>query len=631
MSPAALPVRGTARTLTARAGRWWTMVRLLCHAGSAPLAGAVVVNLLLGIAPLVFVVATSLLLGHLPALAHGRSGWTALRTPLVVAAAAFAVTQILSPLRNALGEIAARAVDGYCMLRLMRCASVTAPISVLEQPSALDLLSGARNAFERTDITPGDAAAGVLALLARYTQLVCAAALVAVTLNLQAGVLIGLTALAIRFGRRGSLGRFGIVRRDLDGHRRKMSYLRQLGLGSGAAKEIRVLGLLPWLRDRHAVDTWGFLRPFWAARRRILFRPFVLFAAVGMAGASGTLLLLARGVSRGEVSLTDVSLVLQAVTLLIRFGVYFPESDTQTEYGLDAYVRMTLFEQDAAAAESAPESPAAAPTAAPRRSIRFDSVGFGYPGGTRPVLRDVSLELPVNESTAIVGLNGAGKTTMIKLLSGLYRPCQGRILADGRDLRDIDTGAWQRRLAVIFQDFVHYELSAADNIAMGAPWCRPDRGMIVAAAVRAGAHEFISALRDGYDTVLSPQYENGQNLSGGQWQRLALARAYVAVAAGAGVLILDEPTAAMDARAEVAFYDDFLHLTEGLTTVIISHRFSTVRRARHIAVLSDGTITEQGTHDELVTAGGTYAELFRRQAERFQEPPPPATRARSAS
>jgi ATP-binding cassette subfamily B protein len=246
-------------------------------------------------------------------------------------------------------------------------------------------------------------------------------------------------------------------------------------------------------------------------------------------------------------------------------------------------------------------------------------VRFAYPGSERGVLADLDLELVAGQSTAIVGLNGAGKTTLVKLLAGLYQPDAGRILVDGVDVRELDIRAWQRRLAVIFQDYVRFELDAAANIGLGAPERMADEAALRSAAERAGASGILAALPAGLATPLSARYAGGVDLSGGQWQRIALARALFAVEGGARVLVLDEPTAQLDVRAEVELFDRFLEITRGLTTVVISHRFSTVRRADRIVVLADGQVTEDGSHDELVRGGGRYAELFQLQARRFAE------------
>ncbi|HVM13812.1 MAG TPA: ATP-binding cassette domain-containing protein, partial [Egibacteraceae bacterium] len=214
--------------------------------------------------------------------------------------------------------------------------------------------------------------------------------------------------------------------------------------------------------------------------------------------------------------------------------------------------------------------------------------------------------------------NGAGKTTLVKLLARLYEPTGGRITVDGVDLRDLDPRRWQRQVAAIFQDFTRYQFSAYDNVAVGALQLAGDRRAVEHAAARAGASDIIESLPGGWDTRLSRQFTGGAGLSGGEWQRLALARALLAVAGGARVLVLDEPTAALDVRAEAEVYDRYLELTRGVTTVLISHRFSTVRRADRIVVLEGGKVVEDGSHDQLVAAGGRYAAMYELQASRFR-------------
>ncbi len=244
---------------------------------------------------------------------------------------------------------------------------------------------------------------------------------------------------------------------------------------------------------------------------------------------------------------------------------------------------------------------------------------FRYPGADRDVFSGLDLVLRAGRSTALVGINGAGKTTLVKLLARLHDPTSGRILVDGADLAQLRPAEWQRQVAVVFQDFAHYPLSFAENIGLGAPAHLSDVPGLTDAARRAGALDVLSGLPGGCDTVLSRSYDGGVELSGGQWQRVALARALFAVRHGAAILVLDEPTAWLDARGEADFFERFLDITEGTTTLIISHRFSTVRRADHICVLDEGRVLEEGDHSSLVAAGGRYARLFGLQAARFED------------
>jgi ATP-binding cassette subfamily B protein len=233
------------------------------------------------------------------------------------------------------------------------------------------------------------------------------------------------------------------------------------------------------------------------------------------------------------------------------------------------------------------------------------------------VFRGLDLEIAAGRSLAIVGANGAGKTTLIKLLSRLYDPDEGAVTVDGIDLRDLEPASWHRRVAAVFQDYAQFEVSAHDNVAFGALDRRGEADAVVEAARLAGAAPAIERLPERWATPLTRELTGGAQLSGGEWQRLALARALFAVRAGAGVLILDEPTASLDVRGEAQVYARFLELTRGVTTIVVSHRFSTVRRADRIVVVEHGQVVEDGTHAALMSRGGRYAAMYALQAAKF--------------
>jgi ABC-type multidrug transport system fused ATPase/permease subunit len=244
----------------------------------------------------------------------------------------------------------------------------------------------------------------------------------------------------------------------------------------------------------------------------------------------------------------------------------------------------------------------------PAHELRLRDLTFGYPGAGAPVLRDFNLTIPAGTSLAIVGRNGAGKTTLAKLICRLYDPQSGAIEADGVDIRDFDVDAWRSRITAVFQDFIRFELPLRDNVApLGA------EEEVVVAALRAAGADRLTSL----DTVLAKGYEGGTDLSGGQWQRVALARALAAVRIGAGIVLLDEPTAQLDARGEAEIFSRILAETSGCTTVLISHRFSTVRQADRICVVEDGAVVELGSHDQLMARNGRYRTMFDLQAQRF--------------
>src|SRR5260221_8723712 len=250
-----------------------------------------------------------------------------------------------------------------------------------------------------------------------------------------------------------------------------------------------------------------------------------------------------------------------------------------------------------------------------RGEITFENVTFSYPGSEQDALTDLSFTITAGETLAVVGRNGAGKTTLFKLICRLYDPKEGRILIDGIDIRDFEPDELRRQIGAMFQDYVDYQATAAENIGLGNVPEIADREAVVSASKQAGSDELIANLPEGYDTALGKWFDAGVNLSGGEWQKVALARSFMRE--DARILLLDEPTSALDAQAEYDLFERLRSLTHGRTAVYISHRFSTVRRADRISFLEHGRLAEEGTHAELMKLNGRYARLFRMQASAY--------------
>jgi ATP-binding cassette subfamily B protein len=587
---------GDAIRLLRHARPWSVGLLVLAEAGGAAV-------------PLAVIAVIGALVGRVGA--HGSIG-----APLAVLSLLLLLQQVLGPMRAAVAYQVTRSVDGFVRGEVVGLANGSLSIAPLEDARTLDLVELAGGVVDPYwGASPGGAAVGVVALAGRYVQVAGATVLLS-RLSVPVGLGLGSVVLvAYRKSREWNRVRLRAIRENQLGGRASR-YTSGLANTPPTAKEVRLFGALDWLEDRFRAQ-WddvvaARLVPWRWASTRIASLVVALGPVIALA-----LVEIARIGTGPRVSSRTLAVALQAAVSLFTLLFDQRQDDAyQVDFGLEGLDALRTLQR------TMPGRVADAtldPEGLPRQEIRFEGVGFAYPGSGRPVFAGLDLTIAAGTSLAIVGGNGAGKTTLVKILARLHEPQTGEIRIDGIRLDEIDPVAWRRRMAVIFQDFVHYELAAADNVGFGAVGRSGDRGALERAAARAGALELVGGLPAGWATPLNRQYTGGVDLSGGQWQRVALARALFAVEAGAGILVLDEPSANLDVRAEAALFEDFLELTHGLTTILISHRFSTVRHADRICVLDGGRVVEDGTHAQLVAADGRYAKLFRLQAARFRD------------
>ena len=592
---------------------------------------AVVFVIAEGALPVLVLIAMGRVTGAIPAaVEHGLSSpaGTRLLVALAEAGGIYVLSLMRGPMEDALTAAATARVDSLMQRRLVAAVSAPAGIEHLEDRRVLEQLSSARG-----ELLGGDPAGTPMALVSllgdRLTGILACVVLATFRWWLGLGLLV--MWLLVRRPLRRRLKAQATRMRSAGEPLRRSWYLLGLAWKPPAGKEMRVFGLGAWVADRHREEWLEGMQPTWRQLRGLTNTVWLAFAAVlaayglaaGFLGWSAAhdeitlrtlatmLPMLPASMSAGSVSYADTSLERQLASVPDLFSLTGELGRASHQYRGDLPAR-----------------------GLPREIVRFDGLTFAYPQRDQPVLHGLDLELPVGRSLGLVGVNGAGKTTLVTLLARMREPTGGQITVDGTPLHRLRAREWQRQVAVVYQDYARLPLTAAQNVGMfagagaggdgdgdgdggGGGDGTVDHAALEAAAERAGALEVIRGLPRGWDTVLSPHYHGGVDLSGGQWQRLALARALYAVQAGARVLVLDEPTAQLDVRGEAAFYERFLELTEGVTSIVISHRFASVRRAHRIAVLDAGRITELGTHDQLVAAGGTYAHMFRLQAERF--------------
>ncbi len=573
-------------------------------------------SVLRALLPAALVIATGALVGAVSA--GGRPGLS-----LALVAATSILILVLSPVHDAVSTNLGAHVGADLHRRLLRAALEPAGIAHLEDPDLADEFTLARDfdlgitgppirlcmpfvANGLVELGSGLAAAAILFWYQWWAPLLLVASWTATHRLLRESTVWR------------SWRSEEVVRAQ-----RHADYAYRMAVDVPAAKELRLFGLGGWTVGRFGRYRRELLDISLQAMR-LRERSLLWAALAALAGNGAIVATLAAGALSGRVTLGRLVVFIGAVIGAAVLGIadfdWWFDTAARPPTVVDSLERkMPSF--------GALPSGAGSARGLPRREIRLREVTFGYRGGS-PVLAGVDLSIPAGSSLAIVGQNGAGKTTLAKLLCRLYDPDGGRIEADGIDLRELDIGSWRSRLTTVFQDYVKYELSLRENVAPAGgsdadvEWALRQAGAADLAADSAGGGPGVvprvgAGGGQGIDTVLSKSYAGGIDLSGGQWQRVALARTMRAVRQGAGVVVLDEPTAQLDVRGEAEIFRRLLDATRDVTTILISHRFSTVRHADRICVLEGGRVVELGTHDELIARGGRYATMFTLQAARF--------------
>jgi ATP-binding cassette subfamily B protein len=585
----------------------WKLFAALAKADRA-LAGAWWLALVLrGLLPAVFGIAMGVLVAAV------QKG-TGLAAPLAFAGIVFVLLQILTPLHQAVSANLGDRTAAWLYDRLTAACVQPPGMGHLEDPKLTSDLTVARDfdlgmTAPPLSISMDFIAGGLVEMIAGLAFTVVLAGY-----RWWAALVLGGAWLATHWLLRESSVWHDRNTEEVRAAQRDAEYAYRLAVDPPAAKEVRLFGLTGWIIDRF-IDRRTQLHKLQYEATRLREKP-LLWSLLLVIGANVLVFWsLANAANGGRIGLGALVIYAQSAfgASMIAFGGL-----NWALHSSAAPVAAVLRLEPAMATGGALSSGTREAAGKPAREIRFRDVTFAYPsGGSAPVLAGFDLSIPAGSSLAIVGQNGAGKTTLAKLLCRLYDPQSGEIEIDGVDLRDFDLAAWRERITAVFQDFIRFELPLRDNVAPAASQTVPDTA-VLAALEEAGAAQLASL-----DTVLARGYEGGTDLSGGQWQRIALARALCAVRLGAGVVLLDEPTAQLDVRGEAEIFDRILAATRQCTTILISHRFSTVRHADRICVLEHGKVIELGTHDELMAlgVGGRYRTMFDLQAQRFEAAP----------
>jgi ATP-binding cassette subfamily B protein len=592
------------------------LLRLLGVVPKGALAALTVVMLLVSLLPAATALAVAWLVGRAARAAAGHGGLGSTTWPLVLVGVLLTLDQVSQSMLVPFRSWVATRVNGEVRVKVRRAVSARPGIDHLESQVVRDAATlPVDNAYL---FNLGAGAEGQLWLLTRFVGAFAAAAVVAAYSVPAAAAVLAFVVWQRALLRRHYAKAIATAMTGTTADGRASSYWSEIVGTPVGAKELRLFGFGDWAIERffaHGSIPVRELSRVLISAYRLHFTVFALNALGGLV----PFLLLARVAVDGNLTAAQLAAALGGVVAVARVLSAMGWEAFSIEASVPQLAAITRLERFHAEATAAASERAPVPDTGAVPTIRFEGVSFAYPGATRLVLEDLDLELRPGQSVAIVGENGAGKTTLLKLLAGFYRPTAGRILVDGRDLTELDPLAWRRQLSVIFQEFVQFELSAFENVAL-ADLDHPDaRHHAEEAARAAGADNLVAGMPHGWDTILSRAFTGGIDLSGGQWQRIALTRALYGARVGARVLILDEPTASLDVSAEVALFDQLLTHASGLTAIVVSHRFSTVRRAERIVVLGAGRVVEDGDHATLHEAGGVYAQLYDLQADRFRD------------
>jgi ATP-binding cassette, subfamily B, bacterial len=515
------------------------------------------------------------------------------------------------------GNVFSRAIDYYDRVLADRYTRHVS-IQVMEHASALDLQTYENPVFydrlERARVQATDRLGMIQSIGRLFQQVVTTAALSAAILWYSPWLLLLLVVCLIP----AFLGEshFAFLNYALNFRqtpvKRELDYLRQVGGSKEAAKELKLFGLNTFLTNRFTTLSNQILdQNLQLSRSRLIAASLLSFLSTG--GYYGAYVWVIYKTVTGQLSIGQLYFLTQTImNASSNISQIFSTLSSIADQALFLTDLLAFFEMQPTVVSKPNALPAPRPIVS---GFEFRNVSFQYPGTERKVLNHLNFRLEPGERIALIGQNGQGKTTIVKLMTRLYDPTAGQVLLDGVDLRDYNIEDLCREIGVIFQDFMKYEMTARENIAVGRIQYLDDKDRIVAAAEKSLADGVIERLPKRYEQMLGRRFEGGVDLSGGEWQKLALARAYLREAQ---VLILDEPTAALDARAEYEVFERFNELTIGKMALFISHRFSTVRMAERIIVLENGAIAEEGNHDRLVARGGQYAEMFELQASSYR-------------